>query len=952
MTPSRWQQIEELYHAALECEPSQRDALLERADPELRREVEFLLAQDSGGTPIDRPAWEGAASLLTSTVATLTPGTQLGPYKIEGPLGSGGMGEVFRARDTRLGRPVAVKTSREQFSARFNREARAISSLNHPNICTLYDVGPNYLVMELCEGETLAARLKRGKLSIEDTLRYGAQIADALAAAHAKGIVHRDLKPGNIMLSKSAAKVLDFGLARVQAIESGGESVEPYTRTQEGAILGTLQYMAPEQLEGKQTDARADIFAFGAVLYEMATGKKAFEGKTRASIVTAILEGDPPPLTALVSTVPAALDRAVKKCLEKDPDGRWQTALDLRDELKWIAESGSSSQTSARVAKPPNWLGRAATLLLVGALVAGLIFWRVTATRPVRQQVMRMTIPVPVSEPFATWSPVIISHDGTRLLFETGLGYLISRAYVRYFDRFEATQIRGVERAHSPFFSPDGNWLGYAAGDSTGDAAGVQLMKVPVTGGAVEVICATPGFVLGADWGADATIVFGSDAAGLLRVPASGGRPQQITILDKKKGELSHRWPQILPGGKAVLFTVQGPAPTDFHIAVESLSTHQRRSLTTKGTYARYSSSGHLVYAWEGSLLASPFDIGRLEVTGPEVSIVDNLLLVPGGGAQFALSDNGSLVYAAGGAPASRTLVWVDPLGRATPLAAQERVYEQPRLSPDGQRLAVGIADGSAGDIWTYDLARDAFTRLTYGGLSDSAVWSPDGKSLVFSSTRTGKGNLFMQAADGSGQAERLFPSDRFQWPGSFSPDGRSLAFMEFNNATLGDISVLSLQGERRSEPLLRLPATQWGGRISPNGRWLAYVSDETGRFEVYITSFPSGQGKWQISTEGGSEVVWSRNGRDLYWRNGFKMMTVGVEPGSSLTVTKPKLLFTGYRIGLPGLPEYDIAPEGNRFLMIKPNEAEAVPTELNVVVNWFEELKNRSEGGLAVLKK
>jgi eukaryotic-like serine/threonine-protein kinase len=872
----------------------------------------------------------------------LVPSTRLGPYEIQDAVGAGGMGEVYRAKDTRLHRLVAIKVLPEHLSnspklrERFEREARSISALSHPNVCTLYDVGHedglDFLVMEYLEGQTLAERLKKGALPLPDVLRYAIDIAGALAAAHRHGIVHRDLKPANIKLTKTGAKVLDFGLAKIRAGDIAGDSTRTVdTVTEEGVILGTLQYMAPEQLEGKEADGRSDIFAFGAVVHEMATGKKVFEGKSRASIMAAILEREPPSLTTLNPLTPQPLDRAIKRCLAKEPDDRWQSAIDLQDELNWIAENGSSREIS-----PPRpvssllrerlaWLAAMAA----AALLSGVTVWRVTATRPSPSQVTRFSIAPPPSAPLL-FSPPAISADGSRLVFEGGFGDT-SRLYLRPLDGFEATPIRGTELGVAPFLSPDGQWVGFLA-------AG-KLKSVRVTGGVPQTICDSSD-IRGADWAANGSILFATDNTSLWRVPASGGTPQPATTLDRKKGEIAHLWPQTLPGKDAVLFTIQGPRYTDFHVAVESLSTHQRRHLSLKASRALYAGSGHLVYSRESSLLAVPFDLAKLETTGSEISILENLRAEEGFG-QFAVSKNGTLVYGVG-PPALKVLVWVDRRGNTKPVLAPPRVYSYPRISPDGKRVATEVTDGSRTDLWIYDLVRDVLTRLTFDGSSRCPTWSADAKRIVFNSTRAaGIYNLFAQAADGSGQAEQLLPAERGHWPSAFSHDGRFLTFVQTeNDLDAGDIWVMSLGLDRSVRPLVRMPSTQYQGLISPDGRWLAYLSDETGRFEVYVTSFPSAIGKYQVSTEGGTEAAWAPSGRELFWRNQEKLMAAELETGSKFSAANPKVLFTGYIRGWPGLPQYDVAPDGQHFLMLKGTQAESAPAHLNVVSNWFEELR------------
>jgi Tol biopolymer transport system component len=728
--------------------------------------------------------------------------------------------------------------------------------------------------------------------------------------------------------------VLDFGLAKIRAVELGADSTRTIdTVTEEGIILGTLQYMAPEQLEGREADARSDIFAFGAVVHEMATGKKVFEGKSRASVMAAILEREPPPLTTLNPLTPEPLDRAVKKCLAKDPEARWQTAADLEDELKWIAQSGSRTEVSTRTEGRHQLRERLGWLAAVfTALLSGVTIWRVTDLRPSPRPLMRFSIAAPHNAPLM-WSPPALSPDGSRLVFEAGFRN-ISRLYLRPIDGFDATPIRGTESGTYPFLSPDGQFVAfYSAG---------KLQSVRVTGGVPQTICDTPD-IIGGDWGPDGTILFANFYKGLWRVRASGGKPQPATTLDKTKGELGHLWPHRLAGKDAVLFTVQGPRSSDFHLAIESLTTHERRNLPVNGISPTYATTGHLVYARDGSLLAIPFDLASLEVNGSEASVIENMRRGETSYDQFALSSNGSLVYAVG-PEALRTIVSVDRRGNGKAVAAPPRFYDYPRISPDGQRIAIEISDNARTDVWTYDLARDVLARLTYDGSSRCPTWTPDGKRILFNSSRAGVHNIFAQAADGGGQVEQLLPSEKTQWISSVSRDGQMLTFVQGSTFDPSDIWIMSMGRERNVRPLLRLPSTQYQGVFSPDGRWLAYVSDETGRFEVYVTSFPAALGKYQVSTEGGSEIAWAPSGRELFWRNEEKFMVAGVEPGASFAATKPKLLFSGYVRGWPGLPQYDVARDGS-FLMLQASETELAPAQLNVVLNWFEELRKLTGG-------
>jgi eukaryotic-like serine/threonine-protein kinase len=841
----------------------------------------------------------------------LRTGTQLGPYEILSAVGAGGMGEVYRARDKRLDRIVAIKilpghlADRAELRERFEREARTIASLNHPHICTLYDIGHqdgiDYLVMEYLEGETLAERLKKGPLPLVQVLQYAIEIADALDKAHRKGITHRDLKPGNIMLTKTGTKLLDFGLAKLtQETTPANISLSKLPTandpvTAQGTIVGTLQYMAPEQLEGKGVDARTDIFAFGVVVYEMATGKKAFEGKSQASVIGAILKDDPPPIGSLQPMTPPALDRVVKKCLAKEPEKRWQGASDLCDELKWIAEGGSQVMlTPTAAVKGIRMLGRrglilGAGALLLGAIGIGIAIWNLkpTPTRPVSRSVIALapgqqlaTTVLLDSGPAVTLSP-----DGTHLAYVARQGGT-QQIYLRAMDSLEAKPIPGTEGAYNPFFSPDGQWLGFFAGG--------KLKKVSVSGGAALTLGGAVA-ARGASWGSQGMIVFTPSLASvLLQVSDAGGTPQPLTRLEN--GETTHRWPEFLPGGKAVLFAAAGTGANwnNAQIAVHSVGTGERRNLIQAGTHPRYAPSGHLVYVQGGNLMAVPFDPKRLEVTGAAVPVVEGVLQpLLNGSAQYSFSATGSLVYVPGGVQAGTPskLVWVSRNGAEQPLAAPARAYLSPRLSPDGRRVAVGITEQDF-QVWLYDLARETLTRLTLEGNSNSnPAWTPDGKRIAFVSNMVR--SFFWQLADGSGGLERLTTSEYNGAPNSWSPDGQLLAFIEINPTTGSDVWVLRL-GDRKAQPFLRTPFNEGGPRFSPDGRWLAYVSDESDRWEIYVQPYPGPGGKWQISTDGGTEPVWNPNGRELFYRSGDKMMAVDIATQPGFAAGRPRVLFEG----------------------------------------------------------
>ncbi|HSS43710.1 MAG TPA: protein kinase [Thermoanaerobaculia bacterium] len=882
---------------------------------------------------------------------TLAVGTRLGPYEILSPIGAGGMGEVYKAKDTRLERTVAVKVLPQHLSAsaevrqRFEREAKTISQLSHPHICALYDVGregeTEYLVMELLEGETLSERLTKGALPLEQTLRYGTEISDALDKAHRQGIVHRDLKPGNVMLTKSGVKLLDFGLAKAMAPPTprGSLTALPTQQglTQEGTILGTFQYMAPEQLEGKEADVRSDIFAFGAVLYEMATGKKAFTGSSQASLITAIMSSQPAPISSIQPMTPPALDRIVRTCMAKDPDERWQSAGDLRGELQWIAEGGSQVGVLAPRGRARVGLGAIVGFAL-GTLAAalGTLWWQARKPAHETPKPAWLSMLLPTDAPLATYGSQTLAFapDGTRLVYAAEHGGT-TQLYTRSVDRLEATPIRDSEGALSAFFSPDSRWLGFFAG--------TRLVKVPVEGGMPQTICEAAE-VRGASWGEDGTIIFSSGTSGLRRVSASGGKPQVLLTPDFKRGETGFYWPEILPGGEAALFTsfVGGV----FRVAVVPLKTGKRQDMT-EGTAAHYAPSGHLVFSRAGSIFAASFDLKRLELTGPAISVVDGVMVLsPFSNPLFGLSSGGDLAYAPG-SPPKHGLVWVDRQGRVEPLASEPHAYEEPRVSPDGKRIAVTIR-GDNPDVWVLDLSRGASARLTFEvGEDETAVWTPDGGKVTYSADRMGyRRAVYWKPADGSGAEERLLESQTHPHVSSWSPDGRTLVYTEYDPVFSGDIWMLTLGEKVERRVWLRTPFNERAGRFSPDGHWLAYVSNESGRDEVYVQPFPGPGGKWQISVSGGTEPVWSHAGSEIFYRDGDRMMAVRVASGRGFSAETPQTLFEGRFVPTRrGEAAYDISPDDRRFVMVR-RDLQSVTTHLNVILNFSEELKRRVPTG------
>jgi serine/threonine protein kinase/Tol biopolymer transport system component len=885
----------------------------------------------------------------------ISTGQRLGPYEVLSAIGAGGMGEVYRARDTRLERIVAIKilpdhlSDRAELRERFEREARTIASLNHPHICTLYDVGhqdgTDYLVMEYLEGETLAERLKKGPLPLDQVLQYAIEISDALDKAHRKGITHRDLKPSNIMLTKSGTKLLDFGLAKLKASPVASPLSQVPTAndaiTAQGTILGTLQYMAPEQVEGREVDARTDIFAFGVVVYEMATGKKAFEGKSSASVMAKIMESDPAPMSLLQPMTPPALDRVVKKCLRKEPEERWQNAHDITDELKWIAEGSSQAGLSVAGITPArrNWnrVMLWSATVLAGFIVVGLTVWNLRlAPSPPPRPVTRFTLSLPAGQRLVGLdTPAIaLSADGTRLAYIAAQGSGVPQLYLRAMASPDARPIPGTEGAANPFFSPDGQWLGFFAGG--------KLKKVSVNGGAAVTLgdASNP---QGASWGSQGMIAFGSETASVLvQVSDAGGTPQALTHLEK--GETDHDWPEFLPGDKTVLFAASGDDRANGQVSIQSLATGARHNLTQGATHPHYAPSGQLVYAQGGNLMAVPFDLQRLAVTGAAVPVVEGVLQSTSSGAtQYSFSATGSLVYVTGAAQATqqRSLVWVSRNGAGQPLPTPLHEYLTPRLSPDGRRLAVRRGD----QVWLYDLSRGTQTRFTFEGENAAPLWTPDAKRIAFASINEGASDIFWQMADGSGGLERLITSEYLQAPSSWSPDGQLLALVRFNSNKRLEIWVLSIS-DRKAQLFLQTRFDEAAPQFSPDGRWLAYTSNESGRYEVYVQPYPGPGGKWQISTEGGMEPVWNPNGRELFYRSGDKMMAVEITTQPGFVAGKPRMLFEGqYDSNIPRA-NYDVSPDGQRFLMIKTNKQESAPTQINVVLNWFEELKQKVPTG------
>lgn len=885
-------------------------------------------------------------------------GTSLGPFRIDRRLGAGGMGEVYLATDTRLGRRVAVKVlapdltgdaSRRQ---RFEREARAVSHLSHPHVCALYDVGRegeiDYLVMELVEGRTLADRLAGGPLELDEALRFGVQIADALAAAHRKGIVHRDLKPGNVMITDAGVKLLDFGLAKLLADEwdAGARQTALPTAsdplTEKGTLLGTYPYMAPEQLEGREADARSDIFAFGALLYEMLTGERAFTGSSRASLIGAILHKEPAPLAERQPLTPPALERVVRKCLAKDPEARWQSAQDLRDEVEWVAGEGASAVPGPPLEAPRRrwqsglgWtLAALLAVALAGALLAGL---RGGVERPATW------VAIPPPEGVVELGMPALSADGRSLAFEARGIDGTYRLWLRSLGAAEARPLPGTEEASMPFFAPDGRALGFFAGGA--------LKTLDLASGRIATVAEGTRWAAAGAWaGEGAGVILFSPGldGGLRRVAGSGGPVVEVTTLDDAAGEHAHAWPHFLPDGHHFLYVVlAGPAPGIYLGSLDKGSIERLVPIPrVGGTGVAYSPSGHLLYLLGGTLMAQPFDLGGLRVTGDPVRLAEGVSFWGPGFAAFAVSREGGLVFREDSGWPLWQPVWLDragrdlgPAGPAGPIWDRDQRLWAPSLSPDGGRMAVSRREPKAmPQIWIHDLRRGTATPFAAGLFDAAPVWAPDGDRLVWGRVADDPPQLYLKALEGGGEPERLTtqPPPVQRWPLDWSSSGRYILYSQQSPAPTGwDLFLLDLEvDDSRSRPYLATTANERVAAISPDERHLAYVSDLSGREEVYLGGFPEHGRRWQVSKAGGTDPWWSPDGRTLHFREpGGAVLAVLVdESPDGLSLTDPEILFRhdGFVTGAPG---------GERFLALR-KEADAPLEPFTLVLDWPQELR------------
>ena len=882
----------------------------------------------------------------------LVAGARVGPYEVLAAIGAGGMGEVYRARDPRLKRDVAIKVLPEAFAqdpdrlARFQREAELLATLNHPNIAAVYGLeqtdGLTGIVLELVEGNTLADVIARGPIAVSDALPIALQIADALEAAHEKGVIHRDLKPANVKLRPDGTvKVLDFGLAKAldPASTSGDMSqsptlTSPAAMTRMGVILGTAAYMSPEQAKGRQAEKRSDVWAFGCVLYEMLTGKRAFEGEDVSDTLASVLRGEPNwnALPALATPHTSLL----KRCLEKDGRRRLR---DIGDVRLLLEDAGAASATTSRAvsAKRSLWIAAAAALGLVVGGTAGVLLVA-SRGRTVPTPVARFELTSSPAAPFTT-DPrgvnVAISPDGSRIVYTAKRG-TTSQLVIRRLDRLEAMPIAGTEGAFEPFFSPDGQHIGFQTRS--------ELKKVAVGGGPSVAICRLPGIGgIGASWDPDNSIVFArGNGLGLFRVLASGGQPQKIAAPDTTKGEANYFAPAMLPGGQALLYTVvQHDSQT--RIMVRSLQGSDGRPVVEGGFGGRYLPSGHIVYGQGDRVMAVPFDVTALRATGSPVSIQDGVFTkIDQNVLNVVSAADGTTTYVSGrNAGVVGRPVWVDRRGVHGARLVEQPVESPryPRLSPDGRRLALTVGPSARGDVWIYDLNGTAQPlKLTFQGHNIFPIWSPDGKRIVFLSPAGSSNDMLSIPADGSAtDPERLTTSENVRVPLAWSPDGAFVLFSETASRTRSDLWLLQMS-DRKTRPWLQTPLEETEGRFSPDGNWVAYVSDQTGRPEVWVRPFPGPGAPVRVSPDGGRNPVWSRDGRELFYENGSKVLSTSVvAQAADLRVGTPRVLFDGGFVE-GAVRSFDVAPDG-RFLMVEANDT-TTSASIVVVQNWLEELK------------
>ncbi|MGB6385313.1 MAG: protein kinase [Terriglobales bacterium] len=907
-------------------------------------------------------------AIIARSVA-LTSGTKLGPYEIQSPLGAGGMGEVYRSLDTRLDRTVAIKilishlSSSPELKQRMEREARAISSLNHPHICHLYDIGSqdgiDYLVMEFLEGETLAERLRKGAMPINEILKIGIDVADALAAAHRQGIVHRDLKPGNIMLTQAGAKLMDFGLAKplgIQNMATGSGAAPSFTAmptmsgpsplsplTTAGNIVGTIQYMSPEQIEGKEADARSDIFAFGAVLYEMVTGKRPFAGKSQISLASAILESQPEPISVLKPLTPSAFEHVVTTCLQKNPEERFQTPHDIKLELQWIAADPRSAPALPASPLAPalgrerfGWAAAIAAAIVLGAAAGAFLYHPAQTASSIHA-----AINPPANTALALVGdfagPPVLSPDGASIAFVATAADGNNTIWVRPMNALEAHALPGTEGATFPFWSPDSRSLGFFSG--------AKLKTIDLNGGSPFAVC-DASFGRGGTWGSDGTILFSPEAtAPIVRVSSSGGTPVPVTKLDPAQTTSSHRWPFLLPDGKHFLYLMENSHdPSSEAVYYASVDGRENRSLFRSHSNVVYS-SGFLVYIRAGQLMARPFDPSSGRLSGePQILAGGVMEDASTWHMDASVSNNGLLVFGSGNT-GDEQLVWMDRSGKQIETVVNKLSNLQvARLSPQADRIALEIDNGAgAHDIWVYDVTRKVQTRLTFGPVQNGwPVWSPDGKWIAYTTVEANAhSKLYRKPSDGSGKEELLLSDETADVATDWSSDGKYLIYSRGPSAINWEIWALPLEGDRK--PWLVVPRTANSfsaeGRLSPDGGWLAYTSQESGNREVYVMAFRGGRGKWQVSTNGGYQPQWSRDGKELYYFNQASRSVLvvpvtqingGLQFGATQTLASDS--------ASPQVGFYDVTPAGKKVLLNLISQQ--VSQSVTVVTNFTAALK------------
>jgi serine/threonine-protein kinase len=984
MNPDRWRQVAEVYEAALDREPAARAAFLAeacRADSDLRREVESLLGQEHTPVVVDHEMLTVAAAVLEG-ISRLQPGDALGPFRIDALLGAGGMGEVYRARDTKLNRDVALKVLPESFTAdpdrvaRFTREAQVLASLNHPNIASIHgfeDSGEVHaLVLELVEGATLAERITRGPLAVPEALPIARQMADALAVAHEHGVVHRDLKPANIKVcDDGTVKVLDFGLAKPAQGDTSSQSASRYpvhapqspmvmspVVTGSGVMLGTAAYMSPEQAKGRPADKRSDVWAFGCVLYEMLTGKRAFDGEDLSETLASVLRGQPD-WTALPDETPTAIRRLLRRVLERDSRRRLSDMADARLEVDEAQELAGEDGVRASIQRGgTTWLQRALPWAIAAALAVALTttiaVWRPwRAVPPAASQHLSIDLG---ADAFLGGSvegmrPLAISPDGSMLAF-VGERDRVAQLYLRRFGQLHALPLV-TGPVSDPFFSPDGQWVGFFS------IADGKLKKVSVAGGSAVSICDTDSFASrGASWGDDQSIVFNPYSQAwthLLRVASAGGTPESVTTLSE--GEVAHRWPQVLPGANAILFAAfgtQGGIGAS-NIVAQRLPSGPSKIVLRGAHYARYLRSGYLVYAQGATLFGVPFDINRLEVTGQPVAVLDGVRAFTVSGASlFDISDTGTIAYVAGDLIGTDApMMWMRRDGSKTLMRAVPRDWRAPQFSPDGKRIAFHVDDGRQLDVYTYDWARDFTTRVTSDPAVDSfPVWSPDGRTIVFSSSRGAKqlANLYWASADGSGEVHRLTESDDRQLASSWHPSGKYLALEQQISRQQWDLMVLPMDvhGSDWKAGTPTRVMSKIGQRptavFSPDGRWLAYTSNESGRSEVFVRSFPDPGAQWQVSTSGGSVPTWSRRRNELFYlsSDSHLMVVSYTIEGNAFRAVSPQKWSEQPINDRPTTRPFDVHPDGDRFVVSGDLASRTNVDKVVLVPNFFDEVRRR----------